>query len=110
MAYTLRVVTRGGFLDTPFRSYLDALGEAVRGLRNGISFRQMILDPDGNLMKAIEPEPRRVKLAPKEVFESGSAVTPGLSLTGWTPAPFSASQGGGGQSPTDGTFELAEGV
>ena len=84
MAYTLRVVTRGGFLDTPFRSYLDALGEAVRGLRNGISFRQMILDADGNLMKSIEPDPRRVKLVPKEVFESGSVVTPGLSLTGET--------------------------
>lgn len=110
MAYTLRVVTRGGFLDTPFRSYLDALGEAVRGLRNGISFRQMILDADGNLMKAIEPEPRRVKLAPKEVFESGSVVTPGLSPMGGTPTPFFASQQGPGLSATGCTFDLAEGI
>lgn len=110
MAYTLRVVTRGGFLDTPFRSYLDALGEAVRGLRNGISFRQMILDPDGNLMKAIEPEPRRVKLAPKVVFESGSVVTPGLSPMGGTPTPFSAVQRGAGLSATGCTFDLAEGL
>lgn len=110
MAYTLRVVTRGGFLDTPFRCYTDALGEAVKALRNGISFRQMILDSNGDLMKSIEPELPRVKLVPQEVLESGYVVTPGLSLTGWTPAPFSASQGGGGQSPTDGTFELAEGV
>lgn len=110
MAYTLRVVTRGGFLDTPFRCYTDALGEAVKALRNGISFRQMILDSNGDLMKSIEPELPRVKLVPKEVFESGSVVTPGLSLTGWTHAPFSAPQGGGGLSAMDGTFELAEGV
>lgn len=110
MAYTLRVVTRGGSLDTPFRCYTDALGEAVKALRNGISFRQMILDPDGNLMKAIEPEPRRVKLAPKEVFESGSVVTPGLSAMGGTFGPSSSPTGGGGLSPTGWTFDLAEGV
>lgn len=110
MAYTLRVVTRGGFLDTPFRSYLDALGEAVRGLRNGISFRQMILDADGNLMKSIEPDPRRVKLVPKEVFESGSVVTPGLSAMGCTLGTSSAPTGGAGLSPTGWIFDLAEGV
>lgn len=110
MAYTLRVVTRGGFLDTPFRCYTDALGEAVKALRNGISFRQMILDSNGDLMKSIEPELPRVKLVPKEVFESGSVVTPGLSLTGWTDASFSAPQGGVGLSLTGETFDLVEGI
>lgn len=110
MAYTLRVVTRGGFLDTPFRCYTDALGEAVKALRNGITFRQMILDPDGYLMKSIEPELPRVKLVPKVVLESGYVVTPGLSPMGGTPTPFSAVQRGGGLSAMDGTFELAEGV
>ncbi len=110
MPYTLRVVTRAGFLDTPFRSYLDALGEAVKGLRNGITFRQMILDPNGELIKAIEPELPRVKLVPKEVFESGSVVTPGLSAMGGTLAPSSSPTGGGGLSPTGCTFDLVEGV
>lgn len=110
MAYTLRIVTRGGSLDTPFRSYLDALGEAVKGLRNGISYRQMILDADGNLMKAIEPELPRVKLVPKVVFESGSVVTPGLSAMGGTFGTSSAPAGGGGLSASGCTFDLAEGV
>lgn len=110
MAYTLRVVTRGGFLDTPFRCYTDALGEAVKALRNGISFRQMILDSNGDLMKSIEPELPRVKLVPKEVFESGSVVTPGLSPMGGTPTPFFASRQVPGLSATGCTFDLAEGI
>lgn len=110
MAYTLRVVTRGGFLDTPFRCYTDALGEAVKALRNGISFRQMILDSNGDLMKSIEPELPRVKLVPKEVFQSGFVVTPGLSATGCTLGASSAPTGGVGLSLTGETFDLVEGL
>ena len=103
MPYRLIVLTRSGPSEGPvFRSYLDALGEAVTALRNGITFPQIILNGSGELEKRIEPEARRVKRRPVfgGGFESGSVVTPGLSLTGWTDASFSAPQGGGGLSAT----------
>lgn len=87
MPYRLIVLTSTGPSEGPaFRSYLDALGKAVDSLRNGITFPQIILDGSGEIVKRIEPEARRVKLRPVfgEGLESGSVVTPGLSLTGWT--------------------------
>lgn len=103
MPYRLIVLTRSGPSEGPvFRSYLDALGEAVTALRNGITFPQIILNGSGELEKRIEPDPRRVKLRPVfgGGFESGSVVTPGLSLTGWTGAPSLAPSQGGGLSAT----------
>lgn len=113
MSYRLVTETRTGPLEGPvFRCYTDALGEAVSRLRNGITFVQSIYDGSGDLVKRIQPEGRRIKLRPPvelDGFESGSVVTPGLSLTGWTPAPNSAVEGGG-LSPIGCTFDLAEGL
>jgi len=123
MAYALQTETRSGVLDGPvFRFYLDALGEAVKRLRNGISFVQIIRDCDGNVLKRIEPEGRRIKLRPQVgLGQSGSVVTPGLtatggtnhvlgggglSLTGWTPDQFLTVSGSSALE----TFSLAEGV
>lgn len=93
MAYRIVTETRTGPVEGPcFRHYTDALGEAVKALRNGCTFDQVIYDGAGDLVKRIHPEPRRVKLRPQVVdFESGSVVTPGLSAMG-------------------GTFELQEGL
>lgn len=102
MSYRLVTETRTGPLEGPvFRCYTDALGEAVSRLRNGITFVQSIYDGSGDLVKRIQPEGPRIKLRPPvelDGFQSGSVVTPGLSLTGWTPASSLA------------LFDLAEGL
>lgn len=111
MPYRLLTETRTGPLEEPvFRCYTDALGEAVARLRNGISFVQSIYDGAGYLVKRIEPDAPRVKRRPVFGFESGFPVTPGLSLTGWTPAQNSAVLEGVGLSPTRETFDLQEGL
>ncbi len=86
MAYRLVVETRSGPLEGPsYRYFTDALAEAVDCLRNGIMFVQVIYDGSGNVVHRIEPEGKRVKLRPAVAgFESGSVVTPGLSLMGET--------------------------
>lgn len=108
MPYRLIVLTRSGPSEGPvFRSYLDALGEAVTALRNGITFPQIILNGSGELEKRIEPDPRRVKLRPVfgGGFESGSVVTPGLCAMGGTFGPFSVPHGGAGLSLTGWTSD-----
>jgi hypothetical protein len=108
MSYRLIVLTSTGPSEGPvFRSFLDALGEAVTALRNGITFPQIILNGSGELEKRIEPEARRVKRRPVfgGGFESGSVVTPGLSLTGWTDGPFLAPSQGGGLCAMGGTLD-----
>lgn len=109
MAYALQTETRSGVLDGPvFRFYLDALGEAVKRLRNGISFVQIIRDGDGNVLKRIEPEGRRIKLrcSLAGLGESGSVVTPGLSLMGGT---LDQNLMVSGSSSRE-TFELSDGL
>lgn len=108
MPYRLIVLTRSGPSEGPvFRCYLDALGEAVTALRNGITFPQIILNGSGELEKRIEPEARRVKLRPVfgGGFESGSVVTPGLSLMGETFCSPDGVREGGGLSLTGWTSD-----
>lgn len=93
MAYRLIVLTSAGSCEgPPFTSYLDALGEAVKAVRNGTSFPQIIVNDSNHVEIRIEPDAPRVKFRPVfgDGFESGSVVTPGLSLTGWTDAPILA--------------------
>lgn len=114
MAYTLHTLTKtGAFADAPFRCYTDALGVAMARVRNGTPCAQVIVNGQGELQVRIEPEAPRGTSRPVFVGtekKSGSVVTPGLSLTGWTPDQILTVSGGAGLSATDGTFELAEGV
>ncbi|MBS0356649.1 MAG: hypothetical protein JSR83_22415 [Proteobacteria bacterium] len=115
MSFTLYTLTKSGaFADPPFSSFIDARTEAATRARRGFQFVQMILNGRGDLEARIDPLPPCARSS-RPVFEgtekkSGSVVTPGLSLTGWTPDQISAVFEGAGLSAMDGTFELAEGV
>lgn len=109
--FNLQTQTRVGVVDTPFRSYLDALGEAVKAARNGFPFPQSIFDSRGDLVQRIEPEPKRTALRLDGFgFESGSVVTPGLSPMGGTPTPKSGVSTVAELATLGESFDLAEGV
>ena len=109
--FNLQTQTRVGVVDTPFRSYLDALGEAVKAARNGFPFPQSIFDSRGDLVQRIEPEPKRTALRLDGFgFESGSVVTPGLSPMGGTFDAFSGNAKAVNLVPAGESFDLAEGV
>ncbi|MBS0370809.1 MAG: hypothetical protein JSS57_16615 [Proteobacteria bacterium] len=115
MAFTLYTLTKSGaFADASFSSFIDARTEAATRVRSGFQFAQMIVNGRGDLEARIDPLPPVVRSS-RPVFagtekKSGSVVTPGLSLTGWTPDQILTVSGGAGLSAMDGTFELAEGV
>lgn len=87
MPFRLVTETRSGPLEGPsFPRYTDALGVAMDAVRRGLTFPQVIYNGAGDVEIRIEPNPPVQPRRQFSVFQSGSVVTPGLSLMGGTHA------------------------